>query len=60
MINYILLQTNSSYCPKCNKPLQLLHDSNDLTSPQFYICFEDKFISQIGKDEILLTIDSEI
>lgn len=59
-MNYILLQTNSSNCPRCNKPLQLLHDSNDLTSPQFYICFEDKFISQIGKGEILLTIDSEI
>ncbi len=45
--HYILNKTEKSHCPECNQQLYMLANEN-LTKVAFYICFNCKFVGQIG------------
>lgn len=45
--SYELIATEKSFCPSCNNNLELLR-LDDPTKPQFFICFNCKFIGEVG------------
>ncbi|WP_157052520.1 hypothetical protein [Ornithinibacillus contaminans] len=56
MEKYIIQNTEKSFCPKCNKTVQIMF-SEKPKSPAFYICFDCKFVGQIGVGEIRYTLE---
>lgn len=44
---YHLLQTESTFCPTCGKTVSLL-SRDSRYSPAFYICFDCRFVGQVG------------
>jgi hypothetical protein len=42
---YSTTQTESSFCPDCNEPVTLLSNGD---RPQFYLCFDCKFVGEVG------------
>lgn len=55
-LTYILKNTESSFCPKCNTRVQLLTNEK-INSPIFFICFRCKYIGESGIGEVKLTIE---
>lgn len=51
---YTLLQSDMSSCPTCGKHVHLLsHESK--YAPAFFICFDCKFVGQVGVGKVELT-----
>ena len=47
--HYIFFKTESSFCSYCNKNVYLLtSDENTKGKSSFYICFNCKFIGEVG------------
>lgn len=42
---YRTIPTESSFCPDCDKPVTLLSNGD---RPQFYLCFDCKFVGEVG------------
>lgn len=46
---YILQKVEKSYCPKCHHLVYLLCDGDfKKGKPAFYICFDCKYIGEVG------------
>jgi len=47
---YTTIQTESSFCPECDKPVVLLSTANEgpTEDPMFYFCWDCKFLAEIG------------
>lgn len=56
---YELIFTEKSFCPLCNKPVNLLQDRTG-TNPKFYICFPCNFVGQIGVGPVTPLPDKRI
>lgn len=51
--NYILQETEKSFCPECNSKVKILCDKDDMISkPSFYFCGRCPYISEIGKGPV--------
>lgn len=50
--HYIFQETESSFCPKCDKNVYLMTNDMAPGTPNFYICFDCKWIGQIGVGEV--------
>jgi len=57
--NYIIQATQSSYCPNCNNLVYLLCDKDGRQCPSFYICWNCKFVAEIGKGPVQKYIQGE-
>jgi len=55
--SYLLMKTQSSYCPACNKKVYLLCEESGKKNPAFYICFDCKFIGELGKGRVVVKSD---
>jgi hypothetical protein len=44
---YLIFKTESSFCPECNENAYLLTSVGN-GKPSFYICFNCKFIGEVG------------
>ena len=55
--SYLLLKTDNSYCPLCEKPVYLLCEGSSKKKPSFYICFDCKFIGEVGKGKVLMEVE---
>lgn len=45
-VDYVLIKTESSFCPMCNDTVELL--TSDGNEPMFYICFECREVRRVG------------
>lgn len=57
--NYIIQLTQSSCCPNCNNLVHLLCDKDGREGPAFYICWNCRFIGEIGKGPVAEEIQTE-
>lgn len=47
--DFIFLKSEMSFCPHCNKNVYLMTSGgNSKGMPSFFICFDCKFIGEIG------------
>jgi len=46
---YVLIQTEDSFCPKCDNSVQLLTNGG---KPAFYICFDCQFVGHVGIGQV--------
>lgn len=47
--NYVLQLDEKSFCPQCEKPVDLLCDNEgNVRKPWFYICWACKTVAQVG------------
>jgi predicted RNA-binding Zn-ribbon protein involved in translation (DUF1610 family) len=51
--SFMVIETESSYCPECHKTVSLLSNFDDRKSPAFYICFSCGFVGQVGVGPVL-------
>ncbi len=57
--NYILQETEKSFCPECKSKVKMLCDKDDMISkPAFYICVRCPYVSEVGKGPVTTTICS--
>jgi len=50
--NYVIMQTQSSFCPNCNNLVYLLGDKDGKEKPAFFICWSCHFIGEVGKGPV--------
>ena len=51
--NYIIQETEKTFCKYCGKPVHLLcHWTVRTNVPAFYVCFPCKKIFQVGHGEV--------
>jgi len=46
--HYIFFKTESSFCPECSENAYLLTSDENKGKPAFYICFNCKFVGEVG------------
>lgn len=54
MEKYLIEDTQSTRCPKCNDKVKILMEDsiNSGARPSFYICFPCEYVGQIGVGEV--------
>ena len=55
--DYVIQPTDKSFCMKCGNPLHLLCDKDLRDKPAFYICFNCKQVTEVGKGVISEPVD---
>jgi len=60
MTKYVLQKAEGSYCPKCHKIPYLLVNEDVKPDIAFYICFDCKFIGQVGVGEVRFIGDENL
>ncbi|WP_193774779.1 hypothetical protein [Vallitalea guaymasensis] len=53
--NFEATKKEKVYCPKCNKQVYLLSAKDIKDTPKFYICFDCKYIGQVGVGKVEVT-----
>jgi len=46
--DYDIIETESSFCPLCNKRIFLMSYGGNTRLPSFYICFDCQRIAEVG------------